>query len=313
VVRVAALLLVPASLCGCRSTAASAPSVADVVPWVNRPLSVYVVPAAKLVRYSTAAPPCRATQLRVTEGRGGVGLGNALERLVFTNTAAKPCLLAGYPTITAEGEAGSRTVLRTRHGGTYFGTLVAADLRPGGHVFLDLATGTGCEGGRKPTVHYRDPVFILPQGGSVHAGRVSISENCGLSMSDFGLPARYSQPRPATGTPGTLQAHLALPLSVRAGATLHFTVSLRNPTKTTVRLKPCPAYTEALNASDVGGPRSFALNCDSVHTIPAHERVRYAMQLTVPRRAVPGFAKVGWNLNTPNGPFGGGTVQIVPY
>lgn len=305
------LLRVLAGSSGCGSTATRAPSVSGgVVPWLNRPLPFYVIPEPKLIRHSASALRCRAGQLRVSQGRSGAGLGNQLQELVFTNVAARPCLLRGYPTISAETPAGRRRTLRPQRGGTYFGQLVAADLPPGGHVFLDLATSSGCEGGRKPAIRYHHLLFTLSHGGSVQAEQVSISEDCGLSMSDFGLPRRYRQPRAAPGTPGTLQARLRLPTSVRVGTTLRYTITLSNPTKTTVVLHPCPGYSEGLYASGLVVRRSFALNCQSVHAIPARGHVRYAMRLTVPRRAAPAIAKIGWNLNTPTGPFAGQVVQI---
>jgi len=48
-----------------------------------------------------------------------------------------------------------------------------------------------------------------------------------------------------------------------------------------------------------------------VRAIPAHGRVGYAMRLAVPRRAKSGYAKLGWSLNTPTGPFVGGVVRVV--
>ena len=286
-----------------------------MVPWVNRPLSLYLIPDATLVRYPTSAPPCHAAQLRVSQGRTGGAMTNVLEELVFTNTGTRPCLLRGYPTISGETPDGSRRVLHPERGGTFFGQLVPANLPPGGHVFLDLATPGLCDQGRKPAtpLRYRHLVFTLPQGGTVRAEQVSISEGCGyLSMSQFGLQERYSQPRPAPGTAGTLTARLRVPTTIRAGSTLHYTVALSNPTTTTVRLRPCPGYSQAL-VTRVLIRQSFALNCDSVHAIPAHGHVRYAMQLTIPPRATPGIAKIAWNLNTPNGPFAAVGGQITSH
>ena len=280
--------------------------------WVNRPIPLYVVPEPKLIRYPTSARPCRAAQLRVSQGRSGVGLGNRLEELVFTNLGTSPCLLRGYPTISAEPPVGARRLLRVRRGGTYFGRLVPADLPPGGHVFLDFGTsncGCRCQGGRTP-VRYHHLVFTLPTDESVHAERVSITEDCFMSMSEFGLPPRYSQPRARPGSAGTLHARLRLPAVVRAGTTLSYTVTLSNPTRRTVVLRPCPGYTEGLYVSGLVVRHSFALDCDSVHAIPAHGQVSYAMQLVVPRKAAAGTAKLGWNLDTPTGPSEGGVIRI---
>ena len=268
-----------------------------MVPWVNRPLPLYNAPEPKLVVYPTTAPLCGAARLRVSQGRTAVGLGNRLEELVFTNVGARACLLRGHPTITA----GGRTV-HPQLGGTYFGRLLPADLAPGRHVFLDLATSTGCDNGRRMPLHDRRLVFTLPQGGRVRAEHVSITEVCGLSMSDFGLPERYPEPR--------LRARLQLPAAVRADTTLRYTLTLSNPTATKVVLRPCPGYTESVYASGLVVRRSFALDCDSVHVIAARAVVRYALQLELPRRAQPGIAKLGWSLNTPVGPYAGEVVHI---
>jgi Protein of unknown function (DUF4232) len=309
--RLVAVLLALAAGSGCESSwTRVSPGSRGKVPWVSRPLPPYVVPVAGLIRYPTTAPPCRAGKLRVSQGRSGVGLGNRLEELVFENVGATPCLLRGYPTISAETPSGRRRVLRPQRGDTYFGRLVPADLPVGGHVFIDFATSTGCEGGRKPAVHYRRPVFALPRGGNVQAKRVSISETCGLSMSEFGLPERYASPRAGPGTAGTLQVRLRLPAGVRAATVLRFDVVLIDPTATTVVLRPCPGYSEGLYAAGLAAERSYALNCDSVHIIPAHGRVRYAMRLAVPRQIKSGIAKLGWNLNTPAGPFASNVVRI---
>ena len=95
-----------------------------------------------------------------------------------------------------------------------------------------------------------------------------------------------------------------------AGTTLHYTITLSNPTKTTITLRPGPAYSEGVYASGLVVRRSLALNCDTIHAIAANKRVRYAMQLTVPSRAAAGIAKFSWSLNNPHGPFAGRIIQI---
>jgi hypothetical protein len=136
-------------------------------------------------RKAQAVAPCNGSQLRASQGRAAVGLGNRLEEVVFTNVSSRACLLRGHPTITA----GRRPVpvLRGSDGGTYFGRLVPAIVKPGEHGFLDFATanGTDCAGRR-----YHDLVFTLPQGGRVRARRVSITEHCSLSISALGRPER---------------------------------------------------------------------------------------------------------------------------
>lgn len=306
--RVTSALLVAlvAGLSGCRSERRSA-----VVPWRNRPLPLYRMPDARLVRFPASGPPCRAAELRVRQGRTAVGLGNRLEELVFVNLGRRPCLLRGSPEVSAVGPDGRRRILHVRRGGTYFGRLEPADLRPGRHVFLDFATSAACDGGSPSSIRLRDLVFTLPDGGRVPGRRISLVEECGLSISDFGLPRRYAPPRPAApGTVGTLVARPRLPTSVRAGSTLRFIVTLTNPTDEPVRLRPCPGYTEAVVTSTRVFRRSYALDCETVDSIPAHRAAPYAMELAVPEAAKPGIAKVAWNLNTPNGPFTAGVVGV---
>jgi hypothetical protein len=250
----------------------------------------------------------------VTQGRVAAGLGNELEELVFHNRG-RPCLLRGYPTVSGVTTGGARRTLRPSRsgGGTYFGRLVPADMPRGGHTLLDFATGRVCEGGTRRGTTYRDLVFRLRNGGIVRAGKnVTITEVCGLSMSTFGL--RPAPPRPPTPPPaavGTLTATIAAPATIRAGDTLDYVITLANPTSVTVRLSPCPGYTQGIYVDGLVGRGSFALNCDTVQAIPPHQHVRYAMRLQVPNRSAR-VAKLGWSLNDPNGPFAGTALQVTP-
>jgi hypothetical protein len=101
-----------------------------------------------------------------------------------------------------------------------------------------------------------------------------------------------------------------VPATVRAGTVLHYTVTLSNPTKTTIKLKRCPGYSEGVYASGLIVRRSLALNCDTVRAIGAHNHVTYAMELAVPRKAPAGVSKFSWSLNDPNGPFAGGIITV---
>jgi hypothetical protein len=303
------LVVVGASCAACAS-AKSTTATSGAVPWLDKPLPLYLTPDATPIHYPRTAPSCRARQLRVSQGRNAVGLNHHLEELVFTNVGTRACLLRGYPTISARTPAGVRRTLHPTRGGTYFGQLLAADIRARGHGFLDLETSSACDNGLGKPVRFTELRFTLPHGGVVNAPRVSISSVCGLSMSELGLPRKYAKPHAAPGTPGTLHAQLQVPTSVRAGATLHFTVTLNNLTAKTVALRPCPGYTEGLVTIAVVR-RSYALNCTSVHTIPAHSSVRYAMRQDVPRQTQSGPAKLSWSLNTPTGPFAATVINVV--
>lgn len=292
------------------SGCASSVSKLGVVPWLDRPLPRYVTPIEKPIPYPTSAAPCRAGQLRVSQGRQGAGLGNDLDELVFTNTSTTSCLLRGYPTISAETPTGTRRVLHPQRNGTYFGRLAPADLAPGRHVFLDLATSAGCEGGRKPITRYKELVFTLPNGDRLRAGAIVVGVQCGLSMSEFGLQLHYSFSGATPGSPGSLQARLHPPAIVRAGTTLHYTVTLSNPTSVTVALDPRLGYTQAVYTKAGSVRATFGLNGSSVRSIPAHGQVRYAMQLKLPETAARGTGKLGWTLDTPYGPSSGAVIQV---
>jgi len=281
------------------------------VPWLNRPLPRYEIPAPKVIPYPTSAPPCHASELRISQGRGGAAAGTLYERLVFTNIGRRTCLLRGYPTINALGPNGSsRTLHPHREGFTSF-NLVPTNLPPGGDSFISFATGDVCDNGTRTPTAYRQLSVTIANGETVHAGAgARITEVCGFYLSSFGLPARYTPLPPTPGTPATATARVHLPASVRAGTTLHYTITLSNPTKTTITLRPCPGYSEGIYASGLLVRRSLALNCDTIHAIAAHKHVRYAMQLTVPSHAATGIAKFSWSLNNPHGPFAGRIIQI---
>jgi Protein of unknown function (DUF4232) len=149
-----------------------------------------LLPGTHSCEKTRAVASCEASQLRASQGRAAVGLGNRLQEVVFTNVSSRACLLRGHPTITAGGRPVQ--VLQGSNGGTYFGRLVPAMLKPGERGFLDFATanGTDCGGRLRRIARYRDLVFTLPQGGRVRARQVSITEHCSLTISALGRPER---------------------------------------------------------------------------------------------------------------------------
>ncbi|MGH2972142.1 MAG: DUF4232 domain-containing protein [Gaiellaceae bacterium] len=281
------------------------------VPWVNRPVARYEVPAPTLIPYPVSAPACHARQLRVRQGRGGAAAGTLYERLVLTNVSKRSCLLRGYPTITGVGSSGSRVRLRPRREGFTFFQLVASNVLPGAHTFIGLATSDGCDGGtRKPSV-YRELDISIGNGETVRAApSVRVEDVCGLFVSSFGVPARYTPLKPAPGTPATLSASVQLPKMIHAGKLLRYTVTLSNQSATAIALDPCPGYNEGIYAAGLVVRRWLALNCDTVHTIAPHSQVRYAMELAIPAKASPGVAKFGWSLDTPIGPSIGRVISL---
>lgn len=281
------------------------------VPWLDAPLRPWHYPPPKSIPYPASAPPCKATQLSVHAGRTGAAAGNMLEELVFVHTGQTTCLLRGYPLVRALSPDGAQVVLHPVRG-TFFGPLVPADTARGGQVFLDFGTGDGCDGGLRKPVTYRDLVFTLPAGGDVRGGDIRLHVVCGLSMSDFGLPPRYTGSEPAApGSVGSLQARIHLPAEVRRGSTLDYSVTLANTTRTPVDLDAnCPGYTQGLYTPAAHVTGSYRLDCTPVGRLASGSRATFAMQLRVPGNSSLGLAKLGWNLDTETGPSAGGTIAI---
>jgi hypothetical protein len=310
-------LLLAAIASGCNGSAEtpSSAGAAAVVPWIDRPAPPYHAPPPRLLPYSTKAPPCRAGQLAVRQRRTGVGLGNVLKRFAILNLGDAPCLLQGFPQVTGVTTSGVRRSVPARRSpdGTYFGTLVPADISPGERGFLDFATGEGCRDPSGSAKRYRALVFGLPAGGGlVSAPQSSLVMMCGfLKMSQLGLPApEPTAPTPEPGTPDTLTVSAVMPAEARAGTTLRFVVTLANPTAVAVRLMPCPRYNEGIYTISGRVSRWFWLNCEGMRSIAPHARVRYVMALPIPTDVPAGFAKFWWALGTPNKPLRGGGVTI---
>lgn len=286
-------------LAGCSSHATP-----RVVPWLDERLPAYRTPPAQLVRYRVNARSCSSAQLRLRFSRDGAATGHYFQELDVTNVGSNACVVRGNPTLTAVDARGSRVTVRPSPNGTFFGQLLAANVAPAGHVYIDLETTDICP---TPAKRYGHVALVLPDG--VVSSHVSISVDCGLAMSRIGLPERYAAPPAARGSVGTLAARIVLPAAVAHGATLRYTVVLRNPTPRPVRLEPCPGYTQGLFARRAFVRVTERLNCRRLTTLAPHARQRYAMQISVPRGAS-GVAKIGWSLDTPNGPFAGGAVRV---
>ncbi|HEX5246994.1 MAG TPA: hypothetical protein VFW41_07670 [Gaiellaceae bacterium] len=77
-----------------------------------------------------------------------------------------------------------------------------------------------------------------------------------------------------------------------------------------MKFTSCPGYTEGIYEVGFHVQRWFALNCASVHVISAHSEVRFAMELSIPAKTPPGYAKFAWSLNTPNGPAAGRVITV---
>ena len=317
VIGVAAVTL---SSCGAASSG-------GVVPWAALPAS----PTTTTVPSTTtlpAAPACRASQFRARVGRGGVGLGNDLTTIVLTNTGPR-CRLSGYPDLERPSATQGWRPLQVRKTGTYFGDLNAANVATGRNGLLLLGTSVGCNALNSPseaqilanerafTYHALRVVFANRRG-VVGVNRLNLDVACGLEESHLGVRPPTSDVSVAPpGSVGSLLATVTLPRSLRAGTTIRYVVSLRNPTGKTVRFTPCPNFTESIFlAPGVKGTRpeahTYALNCAQATPVPPHGTERFAMALTIPYSARSSLVKFGWSLDTDVGPFAGRAITVLP-
>jgi len=314
---IAALCLLAAGPAACGAAAGGdGPTHGGAVAWVDRPAPQYSPPLPAPVPYPTSAPACRVDQIRVTGAKIGFATGNVDERFTFTNISRTSCLLAGVPAISALAPDGRLVPLhpiRSSPAGTFFGRLVPAAMPPGRHVYLDLATeDVTCRLDGRPVYH--ELTFRLPDGRRLITD-TRLTRFCGgWRMSRIGLPQRTTATTPpSAGSAGTLQVTISLPRTARAGAMLRYFVTLTNSTDTTVRLDPCPSYTEAVylpsTPADHGLSPAFFLNCDTIRRIDPGRHIRYEMRFRLP--AMPsGLAKFGWHLNVPAEPGMGTTLAI---
>lgn len=283
----------------------------SIVPWVDRPAAAPtptpVVRSPPPVRY----PACTSAQLDAKTETGGAAAGNLEGRIRLTNTSTSPCTLTGYPTSFVGVRAdGSQQTLRPHHGTFFDGDgYWPANLKQGEAASVTIGTADGCEALNQPTPHpdpFRGEIVGLPGGGTVTAD-AGFDPSCGLDIGELGVPA--PPPADPNAYPG-LTVSIDRPDNAPAGSTMHFTVTLTNPTSHAVDLDPCPVYTEAIYPLQ-GSPSSYSylLNCDRVQSIAAGQAVTYAMQIPVPDGD--GYAKFGWSIPT-GSLFAGGVVSIAP-
>jgi len=313
---VAAVVAVAGLAAGCGSPAPEAgPPAKGVVPWADRPAARYVEPGPR--KFATDARPCQPSDLRMSPGRSGVGLGNTSVAIQFTNRSATACVLLGYPKVAGISASGAITPLAATHG-SYFGDPgPPANIAPGQTAAVNVSGADACHAAQKGQRRfYRRLRIGLPGGGSVDAPVAAFDAICGVSVSQFGVPAD----QPAVPPPSPLNARITAAATIRPGEDFTYTVTLTNPTATAYPLTPCPAYEEYVYA--ITGPgkaaarddhvvKNYYLNCDTVHQISAYGSVTYQMRLQLPPGLPTGVpAKFVWLLQGLDGPGASAPLRI---
>jgi hypothetical protein len=218
-------------------------------------------------------------------------------------------------------------MLAVRKAGTFFGNLVATDLARGQRGELLLGTGDGCAALNEPTqaqdrAHQRADTYhrvriILPDGrGSLNLVKVTFDVACGLDESQLGVqPPTPGETIAPPGSPASLEVTLSLPGSVQSGTTLKYSISMHNPTTTTVTWKTCPNYVEEiLTTPQVGGSvamkRTYHLNCAAAADVPPGKSERFLMEFPIGRVARSSRAKFFWQLEPGIGPSTAGGILV---
>jgi hypothetical protein len=90
-----------------------------------------------------------------------------------------------------------------------------------------------------------------------------------------------------------LKATLNFPGRLTLGVGVSYTVTLANPTRRPVVLRPCPSYSEGLAGAAIP-VAYYYLNCGAKTSIPARGSVTFEMMATAPGQ--PGKISVTWHL-----------------
>ena len=314
--RVPGLLAIALIASGCAAvTRTAVVSQPTPVPWIA------TKPASMLLPTPTPAPippgtqACQVTGIKaVLAGTNAATGGQLTATIVFGNRTGVACVLEGLPAIQLF-DAHGRQIPLTVSGNTdpsSRGVLVLAnsadiEAQPNraGRAWVmiiwpthDSATGTCSPAPPDGTVLG----FQLPGGGGILRVPIVDPRNgvatiaaCGGYLSATPFQATEA---PETTTPPdpmhSLAIALDVPHSVAAGATLHYTVSLRNAGVQAVTFPAeCPVYGEWVP----GFAKDFyVLNCGPVHAIQPGQTESFAMELAVPRTTTPGGYILYWNF-----------------
>jgi hypothetical protein len=280
----------------------------DVVAWVDRPAPPYIHPTPTPTPLPTDARPCRAADLTASPGELGAAAGTTNIRIDLTNRSDTACALLGHPGVAGISADGAVTPLPAAHGSIIGDTpWPEANIAPGQTAAVNISSADACtaaQRGQQQT--YPTLRITLPSADHLDVSSHAINTICGISVSQFGVPADAPPQEPAS----PLTAHISTPARARAGQNLSYTITLRNRSHTAYLLKPCPAYEEYVIQDGAFLHPDYYLNCDTIHEIPAGGAVTYQMRLTLPANLGDGQAKFGWQLHGEAGPYAAEIMQI---
>lgn len=295
-------------LAACGAFRGPAAGDSNVIPWIDvttaTPTPSPVIPAS--------TPACAVQDLQVAYAGGqGLGGGQLVGSITFVNISGIPCVLQGVPGFILFDAHGSQ-IPTTRSG--YLITdrsdpVLLHDHGRSAQAYVPFAwsaihQSTG--GSECPSPAASAIRLELPQGGGAvvvsaasPTGRPGAIAPCHglIAVGAFQVVEQPTDPMP----PARAFAYrVALPPSVRAGATLSYTVTVTNITAGTVTFpNPCPAYHEdlypdsRLSGAPLGKHR-YLLNCRPAGSVASNASVTFAMLLDVPATAASGSYTLLW-------------------
>jgi hypothetical protein len=284
----------------------------SVVPWVDQPLTPAILTSLQpkplpATPPKTDAPQCTSSALQLEPSVSLQMMQNDGVAIRFRNTGTAACLLRGTPFVVATSP-GHPSVVATKSGLAAIGGEIA-DTPVGGIVSVDVSAPIVCVadpgGNEQGQPLYHGLVLTLPGGAERTVSGLNLSLPCGMAVTPFSMPAPTVTYAPYW--PASLRPAIALPSSVKAGGTLVYEVTLRNPLSRPVSLSRCPAYIEH-SSSDIKFEYQF--NCSSVHAIAAHGSVVFQMKMAIPDSTPSGAMTVYWSVIGPNTVESRATVDV---
>ena len=283
------------STLGYQPTASAANS---VVPWLNQPAAASATaPAAP----TPAQHACAASDLKVVPGHQGVWRGQATQGFRITNRSTESCYLLGAPSLELQHpdafvEPVSPDAVAQQR----------IDLAPDDDAYILIGTPGSCEAAIRPERKVAARIKLFPRGGggNLTLDGVHVDTLCGparvIQMEAVQDEAKQAAKAAVAGKSLVLReltAAVTARESVARGEMLRYTVTLTNPTNEAIKLAPCPAYTQSLNAEGRSQNSTYMLNCaGAAGQIPARSSVSFAMEAVVPADMSGQGVKLSWNL-----------------
>jgi len=292
------------------SPAQSADASAGIVPWSSETPRPFVTPAPTQL---PDAAPCRVDQVSAGVAGWQGATGSMLGGFLIWNTSGEPCRLTGRPSIAIRDATGHRLAVTNVPSPEPPVLPIVLPANQPAPVLFEEAPG----GLARVTIQWfnwcgADPpapmslAITLPEGGVLQAPVVTggvprcdeASTDSSVSVAAFDATPRPSPSDPPVVPAEALKVTLDVPDHGAAGQTLHYVVTLTNPTAFPIGLRPCPAYMERINSVGGGVAVDYVLDCAAVPTIAPGASVRFAMELAIPA-SMPASDKAAivWSLD----------------